>query len=57
VQCQAFVLASDKQTDADVIAMNGIAAAMFISLPFSRPIASVRVGRIAAFVPFRRATS
>lgn len=54
VQCQAFVLASDKQTDADVIAMNGIAAALFISpLPFQGPIASVRVGRIAGkFIPF-----
>ncbi len=47
VQCQAFVLASDKQNDGDVIAMNGIAAALFISpLPFRGPIASVRVGRI-----------
>jgi polyribonucleotide nucleotidyltransferase len=54
VQCQAFVLASDKQTDADVIAMNGIATALFISpLPFQGPIASVRVGRIAGkFIPF-----
>jgi polyribonucleotide nucleotidyltransferase len=54
VQCQAFVLASDKQSDGDVIAMNGIAAALFISpLPFQGPIASVRVGRIAGkFVPF-----
>src|SRR4051794_39056668 len=31
VQCQAFVLASDKQNDGDVIAMNGVAAALFIS--------------------------
>jgi polyribonucleotide nucleotidyltransferase len=47
VQCQSIVLASDKQTDADVIAMNGIAAALFISpLPFRGPIASVRVGRV-----------
>jgi len=54
VQCQAFVLASDKQSDGDVIAMNGIAAALFISpLPFQGPIASVRVGRIAGkFIPF-----
>jgi polyribonucleotide nucleotidyltransferase len=28
VQCQAIVLASDKQNDGDVIAMNGIAAAL-----------------------------
>src|SRR5262245_1115414 len=47
VQCQAFVLASDKQNDGDVIAMNGVAAALFISpLPFSGPIASIRIGRI-----------
>ncbi|HZN33019.1 MAG TPA: polyribonucleotide nucleotidyltransferase [Pirellulaceae bacterium] len=54
VQCQSFVLASDKQNDGDVIAMNGVAAALFISpLPFQGPIASVRVGRIAGkFIPF-----
>src|SRR4029079_7414320 len=47
VQCQSMVLASDKQNDGDVIAMNGVAAALFISpLPFSGPIASVRIGRI-----------
>jgi len=54
VQCQSFVLSSDKQNDGDVIAMNGVAAALFISpLPFRGPIASVRVGRIAGrFVAF-----
>jgi polyribonucleotide nucleotidyltransferase len=54
VQCQSFVLASDKQQDADVLAMNGVAAALFISpLPFLGPVASVRVGRIdGQFVPF-----
>jgi len=47
VQCQNIVLASDKQNDADVIAMNGAACALFISsLPFRGPIASVRVGRV-----------
>src|ERR1043166_3085325 len=47
VQCQAFVLASDKQNDGDVIAMNGVAAALFISpLPFRGPIASGRIGRL-----------
>ncbi len=47
VQCQCIVLASDKANDADVIAMNGVAAALFISpLPFEGPIASVRVGRV-----------
>jgi polyribonucleotide nucleotidyltransferase len=54
VQCQAMVMASDGQTDADVIAMNGIACALFISpLPFRGPIASVRVGRVnGQFIPF-----
>jgi polyribonucleotide nucleotidyltransferase len=47
VQIQAFVVASDKQNDADVIAMNGASACLHISaLPFEGPIASVRVGRI-----------
>ena len=47
VQCQSMVLASDRQNDADVLAMNGAAAACFVSsLPFAGPIASVRVGRV-----------
>ncbi|MFP6674419.1 MAG: polyribonucleotide nucleotidyltransferase [Pirellulaceae bacterium] len=47
VQCQAMVVSSDRQNDGDVIAMNGIAAALFVSpMPFSGPIASVRVGRV-----------
>ena len=54
VQVQSFVLASDKLNDADVIAMNGAAAALFISpLPFQGPIASLRLGRVdGQFVPF-----
>ncbi len=54
VQIQAFVLASDKQNDADVLAMNGASAALAISpLPFQGPIGSVRLGRIdGQFVPF-----
>ena len=54
VQCQSFVLSSDRQSDADVVAMNGIAAALLISpLPFQGPLGSVRVGRInGQFVPF-----
>lgn len=54
VQCQSIVMSSDGQTDADVVAMNGIACALFISpLPFRGPIASVRVGRVnGQFVPF-----
>jgi polyribonucleotide nucleotidyltransferase len=54
VQCQSMVLASDKQVDGDVLAMNGVAVALHISpLPFRGPIASVRVGRInGQFVAF-----
>jgi polyribonucleotide nucleotidyltransferase len=54
VQIQAFVLSSDKQTDGDVLAMNGASAALCISeLPFQGPLGSVRVGYIdGQFVPF-----
>lgn len=54
VQCQAIVLSSDKLNDADVLAMNGVAAALFISpMPFQGPVASVRVGRVdGQLVPF-----
>ncbi len=54
VQIQAFVLASDRQTDGDVLAMNGAAAALALSpLPFMGPIASIRLGYVAGeFVPF-----
>ena len=47
VQCQSLVVSSDRQNDADVLAMNGVAAALFISpIPFEGPVASVRVGRV-----------
>ncbi|MDG1875211.1 MAG: polyribonucleotide nucleotidyltransferase [Mariniblastus sp.] len=54
VQCQNFVLSSDKQTDGDVLAMNGAATACFISpMPFLDPVASTRVSRIdGEFVAF-----
>jgi len=54
VQCQNFVLSSDRQNDGDVLAMNGTSAALFVSpLPFQGPLASVRVGRLdCQFVPF-----
>ena len=54
VQCQAFVLASDRQVDGDVLAMNGASAALSLSpLPFQGPIASVRMGYVdGQFVPF-----
>ena len=54
VQCQSFVLSSDRQHDGDVLAMNGAATACFISaLPFADPVASTRVGRVdGEFVAF-----
>ena len=54
VQCQAIVLSSDKQNDGDVLAMNGVAAAVYASpMPFPEPVGSVRVGRIdGEFVAF-----
>ena len=50
----SFVLASDRQNDGDVLAMNGASAALVLSpLPFHGPIASVRLGYIdGQFVPF-----
>jgi polyribonucleotide nucleotidyltransferase len=59
VQIQAFVMSSDRQTDGDVLAMNGAAAALGISeLPFDGPLGSVRLGIIdGKFVPFRRKTN
>ncbi|MCR9117555.1 MAG: polyribonucleotide nucleotidyltransferase, partial [bacterium] len=54
VQCQSFVLASDKVNDGDVIAMNGVCAALHISpMPFEGPLASIRVGRVEGeFIAF-----
>jgi len=54
IQIQAFVMASDRQNDGDVLAMCGAAAALGLSeLPFEGPLASVRVGRVdGQFVPF-----
>ncbi|HWB01122.1 MAG TPA: polyribonucleotide nucleotidyltransferase [Pirellulales bacterium] len=54
VQIQAFVLASDRQHDGDVLAMNGASAALGLSpLPFQGPIGSVRLGQIdGEFVVF-----
>ena len=47
IDLQIQLNTSDALNDGDVIAMNGIAAALHISpLPFAGPIASVRVGRI-----------
>ncbi len=54
VQIQNFVMSSDKQTDGDVLAMNGASVGCLISpLPFLGPVASVRVGRVdGQFVAF-----
>ncbi len=54
VQIQAFVVASDRQNDGDVLAMIGAVAALGVSpLPFNGPLASVRLGQIdGVFVPF-----
>ncbi len=54
VQIQSFVLASDRQNDGDVLAMNGASASLGLSpLPFQGPIASVRMGHIGnRFIPF-----
>jgi len=54
VQVQCFVLASDRQTDGDVLAMNGASAALSVSpLPFEGPIGTVRLARVGGeWVPF-----
>src|SRR5262249_25447340 len=54
VQVQAFVMASDRQNDGDVLAMNGASAALGVSpLPFGGPLGSVRLGQIdGKVVPF-----
>src|SRR3954454_9409840 len=54
VQIQCFVLASDRQTDGDVLAMNGACAALGLSpLPFRGPLAAIRIGMVdGEFVPF-----
>ena len=47
VQCQSIVVSSDRQNDADILAMNGAAVACYVSsLPFEGPVASVRLGRV-----------
>ncbi len=54
VQIQSFALSSDRQNDADVLAMNAAAAALGLShLPFQGPIAAVRLGLVdGQFVAF-----
>jgi len=54
VQIQSFVMASDRQNDGDVLAMNGASAALTISpMPFLGPIGSIRMGRVdGKLIPF-----
>src|SRR5215212_2501221 len=54
VQIQCFVMSSDRQTDGDVLAMNGACAALGLSpLPFKGPLAAIRIGMVdGQFVPF-----
>ncbi|MBI1899857.1 MAG: polyribonucleotide nucleotidyltransferase [Planctomycetia bacterium] len=54
VQVQCIVLASDRQNDSDVLAMNSASAALGMSqMPFQGPIGAVRLGLIGgALVPF-----
>ena len=54
VQIQNFVLSSDRQTDGDVLAMNGASAALCVSpLPFLGPLGAVRLGYVnGEFIPF-----
>jgi polyribonucleotide nucleotidyltransferase len=53
VQVQAKVMASDRQNDGDVLAMNGSSAALCVSpLPFQGPIGTVRMAYVdEKFVP------
>ncbi|MBI4432458.1 MAG: polyribonucleotide nucleotidyltransferase [Candidatus Omnitrophica bacterium] len=47
VQVAASVLSSDKEYNADVLAMNGASAALMISgLPYLGPVAAARVGEV-----------
>lgn len=54
VQVQAFVMASDRQNDGDILAMNGASAALSVSeMPFEGPIGSIRLGKVdGELVPF-----
>ena len=53
VQIQSFVMASDRQNDGDVLAMNGASAALCVSpLPFGGPLGTVRLGYVdGKFIP------
>ena len=54
VQVLTFVMASDRQNDGDVLAMNGASASLCLSpMPFGGPIGSVRMALVdGQLVPF-----
>jgi len=54
VQIQCFVMAHDRQNDADVLAITAAATSLGLSaMPFQGPLAAVRLGRVdGKFVPF-----
>ncbi len=54
VQVLAIVLASDRENDSDVLAMNGASASLCLApIPFQGPVASVRLGLIdGEWIPF-----
>ncbi len=54
VQVQCMVLASDRQQDGDVLAINAAAASLGLSpTPFAGPMAAVRLGRVdGKLIPF-----
>ena len=54
VQIMSTVLASDRQNDPDILAMNGASAALCVSpLPFQGPIGSIRLGFVdGEIIPF-----
>jgi polyribonucleotide nucleotidyltransferase len=54
VQIQCMVLASDRQQDGDVLAINAAAASLGLSpTPFAGPMAAVRLGRVdGRLIPF-----
>lgn len=54
VEVMSFVMASDRQNDADVLAMIGASASLSLApVPFQGPIGSVRLGYVdGQFIPF-----
>jgi polyribonucleotide nucleotidyltransferase len=54
IQVMSSVLASDRQNDGDVLAMNGASASLVLSpMPFQGPLGSVRLGYVnGQIVPF-----